>query len=79
MNNIKQYVASKNARAALFGDTPLNLNNPADREVIAELIDRDLSPENLTHDGELSSKEVSRRLKFFTVCAKELRKIEELA
>jgi hypothetical protein len=72
MKNLKQYVASSNARAALFGDTPLDLNNPTDREVIAMMIEGDLSPENLTMDGELSTNEVSHRLKFFTACEKEL-------
>jgi hypothetical protein len=73
MKNIKQYVNSKNAMARLFGDSPMDLNNAADREVIAKLIDCDLCPENLTQDGELSTKEVARRLKFLNACVNELR------
>jgi hypothetical protein len=77
MKNIKQYVNQKNAIAKLFGDTLLDLNNAADREVIDELLFDETSPENLTQDGELSPAQVARRLDFLNACVKELRKIDK--
>ncbi len=76
ISNIEQYVDGKNRWGALFGNKPLSLLNAKDRQKIADSIDADLSPENLTCDGELPRAEVQRRYNFLTRCAQELRSID---
>jgi len=49
---------------------------PQDRQAIANSIDSEMSPENLTCDGELPRAEVSRRIKFLSRCAEELLSID---
>jgi hypothetical protein len=73
---IEQYVEQKNRWGKMFGSKPLSLLNAADRQKIADSIDSDMSPENLTCDGELSRAEVSRRVKFLSRAAEELLSID---
>jgi hypothetical protein len=54
----------------------LSLLNAKDRQRIAESIDSDLSPENLTCDGELPRSQVQARYKFLTRAAQELQSID---
>lgn len=46
------------------------------RQRVAEMIDSDLSPENLTCDGELPRSEVFRRYNLLVMAAKELKSID---
>ncbi len=73
---IEQYADGKNKWGALFGNKPLSLLNAADRQKIADSIDADLSPENLTCDGELPRSQVQQRYQFLTRCAQELKSID---
>ncbi len=73
---IEQYVDQKNQWAGLFGGRRLSLLNKQDRQKIADSLDADLSPENLTCDGELPRAEVQRRYNFLTRAAAELRSID---
>jgi len=73
---IEQYVEQKNKWRGIFNQAPLSLLNGADRQAIANSIDSELSPENLTCDGELPRAEVSRRIKFLSRCAEELLSID---
>ena len=75
---IEQYVDGKNRWGALFGNKPLSLLNAADRQKIADSIDADLSPENLTCDGELSRAQVQQKYNYLTRCAQELLSIDPL-
>lgn len=61
-----KYVESQNRWRAIFGKPELDVKNPADRKQIAEMIDADLSPENLTCDGELTGSQV--RAKYQSLC-----------
>lgn len=70
------YVDRKNSFAKIFGSRQLSLQNAADRQAIADSIDADLSPENLTCDGELSRSQVQARYKTLTQAAKELQKLD---
>ena len=72
MKNLKAYVEQKNSWNAIFGATPLDLNNAEDRKKIAESIDADLSPENLSCDGELSGPQVVKKLKHLQRAAIQL-------
>ena len=73
---IEQYVDQKNQWAGLFGGKRLSLLNKADRQRIADSLDADLSPENLSCDGELPRAEVQRRYNFLTKAANELKSID---
>ena len=55
MNALNQYVARKNAWNALFKGEQFTLDTAAGRQRIASSLDADLSPENLTCDGELQA------------------------
>jgi hypothetical protein len=73
---IEQYVDQKNSWGKMFGQKPLSLMNAKDRQKIAESIDGDLSPENLTCDGELSRSAVQARYRMLTRAAQELQSID---
>lgn len=76
ISTIEQYVDGKNRWGALFGKKPLSLLNAKDRQAIADSIDGDLSPENLTCDGELPRSQVQQRYQFLTRAAAELKSID---
>jgi hypothetical protein len=76
ISTIEQYVERKNSFAKLFGTRPLSLLNAEDRQKIADSIDAELSPENLTCDGELSRSQVQQRYNFLTRAAQELQSID---
>lgn len=73
---LEVYVEQKNRWNAIFKGQALSLLNSEDRQRIAEMIDGDLSPENLTCDGELSRSQVNERYRFLTRCAEELKSID---
>ena len=76
ISTLEQYVERKNSFGKLFGKRPLSLLNKADRQSIANSIDAELSPENLTCDGELSGAQVRQRQAFLFRCAEELISID---
>jgi hypothetical protein len=73
---LEAYVEQHNRWGAMFKKQPLSLLNAQDRQEIAERIDCDLSPENLSCDGELSRTEVNKRYNRLTRCAQELLSID---
>ena len=76
MQALNEYVAQKNAWGKLFGSKPLDLNNAQDRKKIAQSIDADLSPENLSCDGELPPSQVQAKYKRLSQCAEQLKKLD---
>lgn len=76
IENLEAYVERKNAFNKLFGNKMLSLLNAHDRQYIADCLDADLSPENLTCDGELSGSQVLQRSRFLNRCARELLSID---
>ena len=76
MKELKNYVEQENRCGAIFGQRPLDLNDAADRQRIADKIDSALSPENLTCDGELSRSQVQARYRNLTRCAEQLLKLD---
>ena len=76
MKDLKNYVEQENRFSAIFGQRPLDLNDAADRQRIADKIDSALSPENLTCDGELSRSQVQARYRNLTRCAEQLLKLD---
>lgn len=79
MSALTTYVDRKNAFSKLFGSKQLSLQNSQDRKQIAQSIDADLSPENLTCDGELSRSQVQARYKALTAAAIELSRLDPAA
>ena len=73
---IEQYVADKNRWNAIFKGPQLSLLNAKDRQRVANMLDADLSPENLTCDGELSGFQVRAKAKFLNRAAEELQSID---
>jgi len=66
------YVDQKNRWNAIFKGEQFEFQSAKGRQRIADALDADLSPENLTCDGELPRAEVSRRYKTLTKAAQEL-------
>jgi hypothetical protein len=72
MKELKEYVDQKNSWNAIFNKKGMSLASAEDRQRIADMIDSDLSPENLTCDGELPRGTVIARHKQLTRVAKQL-------
>jgi len=72
MKELKEYVDQKNSWNAIFNKKGMSLASREDRQRIADMIDSDLSPENLTCDGELPRATVIARHKQLTKVAKQL-------
>ena len=69
---LETYVEQKNRWRAIFNQKPLSLLNKQDRQAIANSIDSEMSPENLTCDGELRGAQVREKARLLTRCAEEL-------
>jgi len=76
ISTLEAYVERKNKMAALFGLKMVSLLRAEDRQRIADMIDGDLSPENLTCDGELSRSAVQAKYRQLTRAAEELKSID---
>jgi len=76
MQALNEYLAQKNYWNSLFNSAPLDLSNAQDRKTIAQSIDSELSPENLTCDGELPASQVRARYKQLNTVAKQLVKLD---
>ena len=73
---LEQYVENKNKWRAIFNQPALSLLNARDRQTIADGIDSEMSPENLTCDGELPRSVVQMKVRNLTRCAEELLSID---
>jgi len=73
---LEQYVANKNKWRAIFNQPALSLLNARDRQTIADGIDSEMSPENLTCDGELPRSVVQMKVRNLSRCAEELLSID---
>ena len=76
ISTLEQYVDQKNKWRGVFNQKPLSLLNKQDRQAIANSIDSELSPENLTCDGELRGAQVQHKFRYLTRCAEELLSID---
>ena len=74
---LSNYVKDKNKWYAIVGKALLDLNNAADRIAIADMIDNDLSPENLACDGEASRQYVRTQGRYLRQCAIQLLDIDD--
>jgi hypothetical protein len=74
MRNLQSYVTARNRFNSIFGSQPLEIGR--DNQKIANMIDSELSPENLTCDGELSRSAVQKRYRELTAAARELKQLD---
>ena len=79
MTVLQAYVSRKNKWNAIFRGEQFELETAQGRQRVAQSLDADLSPENLTCDGELSRAEISRRHKVLTAAATELARVDPVA
>jgi len=73
MKALQAYVDGKNKWNAIFGSKQYDLSNAADRKQLAECMDNEMSPENLTCDGELDAFQVRARYKNLIAVARDLK------
>ena len=76
IRTLEAYVEQKNVWSKILGKTELSLLNAQDRQRIAGMIDSDMSPENLTCDGELPGSVLRDKMRRLTRCAEELKSID---
>jgi len=76
MKELNQYVAQKNKWNAIFMGDQYFLNSALDRQAIAACIEADLSPENLTCDGELPRAQIITRKRLLEKAAEQLLELD---
>ena len=74
MKNLAQYIEQKNTWAIFFKSPIYDVKNLSERDCqnLYDSLDNDLSPENLTCDGERSGGQVKQFARFYNAAAKEL-------
>ena len=79
MTALQAYIDQKNKWQKLFKGPQYEIQTANSRQVVAACLDSDLSPENLTCDGELSRAEIVRRHRVLTAAATELARLDPVA
>jgi hypothetical protein len=72
MKALTAYIEQKNKWNAIFKGEQYEIKTAKGRQRVADSLDCDLSPENLTCDGELPRAEVARRYKALREAAVQL-------
>ena len=76
MKALTAYIEQKNQWNAIFKGKQFEVNTVEGRKSVAESIDCELSPENLTCDGELPRSQVQARYRALTGAARDLIKLD---
>ena len=78
MKELNKYVQTKNSWDKMFNKSfrPLSLIFVEDRQLLANMLSNDLSPENLSCDGELPMAEVISRSRFLKKVASQLKAMD---
>lgn len=76
MKALNAYIDQKNRWNAMFKGTQYEVATAEGRKRLAQSIDSELSPENLTCDGELPRSQVQTRYRQLTGAAKDLIKLD---
>jgi hypothetical protein len=76
MKALNAYIDQKNRWNAMFKGTQYEVATAEGRKRLAQSIDSELSPENLTCDGELPRSQVQARYRQLTGAAKDLIKLD---
>ena len=76
MKALQTYIDNKNRWNAIFKGEQFELESAEGRQRVAQSLDADLSPENLTCDGELPRAEVKRRWNALASAARDLKQLD---
>ena len=76
MKALQTYIDNKNRWNAIFKGEQFELGSAKGRKRVAQSLDADLSPENLTCDGELSRAEIAMRYKLLIQASQELTRLD---
>ena len=74
--NLQQWISEQNRWAAIVNAQSYNINTSVSRQQIADELDTQLSPENLSCDGELPITQVRARYQRLTAAARELKLLD---
>lgn len=77
MKNLTAYVEHKNRWEIYFNKPAIDLDKPKDIQRIYENLQVDLSPENLTCDGELRGRALQSKTNQLQSALAEIRKLAE--
>ena len=75
--NLHEFVVRTNKWRSIWNRAPLNLEVKSDRKILEEIIESELSPENLTCDGELPRSEVTAKYNHFTRLLTQLKELDK--
>jgi hypothetical protein len=76
MNKLQKFIKAENDWRKILGNPALTIETPEGRQQVADLIDIQLSPENLYCDGEISHTEAQMKYRMLSGAAKDLMKID---
>lgn len=76
MKALQAYIDKKNQWNAIFKGRQYEIQTAKGRQEVADAIDAELSPENLTCDGELPRSQVQARYRALTSAARDLQKLD---
>ena len=73
---LQTYIDQKNRWNAIFKGEQFETETAKGRQRIADSLDADLSPENLSCDGELPRSQVQAKYRALTAAARDLQKLD---
>ena len=76
MKALTAYINQKNGWNAIFGGYQYEIKTAQGRQRVAQSLECDLSPENLTCDGELRGAQVQTKLRALKQAVAELKKLD---
>jgi len=76
MKALTAYVEQKNRWNAIFKGEQFEVQSASGRRRVAQSLDADLSPENLTCDGEVRGVELRKKQDYLNQCVTELIRLD---
>jgi hypothetical protein len=76
MKALQAYIEQKNRWNAIFKGEQFEVKSASGRKRIAQSLDADLSPENLTCDGEVRGVELRKKQDYLNQCVTELIRLD---
>jgi len=76
MKALQTYIDKQNKWNAIFKGSQYEIKTAKGRQEVANRIDSDLSPENLSCDGELPRSQVQAKYRSLTAAARDLQKLD---
>ena len=76
MKELQAYIVRKNRWNAIFKGEQFEIQTAQGRQRVADALDADLSPENLTCDGEVRGQALQQKARFLNRAAEELLSID---